>query len=192
MLRWEEKLGMWTGLSSDSLTAINKEGTKVLILDKLQTKIYNGGTWYVADTPVTNKVKTITTTIIDGITIAAGANSPSTLLGTDGTESEVWLAINIDKQPWSLLPSTFFGTSLADAAYPSYYNKTTAYATANSPAMALMLGISANGNGVTPPASMTAAKDTMIPIPSSVNIVISNGHATESATVTVKVLRIWR
>lgn len=126
--------------------------------------------------------------LIDSITIEAGGNSgPIYLNATD--ERDIILYVSIDKQPWTLMSRTYFGRVTGKATFPRYYNHTETYAD-NTPAFALLLGISPDDQGLGAPTSIEEAKDIKVPLTETEYIRIDNGSE-ETATVTIHVLRIW-
>ena len=133
----------------------------------------------------------VTTTIINAQSVVAGGNTGDVNMGLDGTEDEVWIAISIDKQPWSMYPSSIFGNLGAGNCYPQYANKTSTF-TIDVPAMALYVGINSSAQGLAAPVSINDAKTHRVPAISTVTCRVLNGHATDNATITVKILRIWR
>jgi hypothetical protein len=138
-------------------------------------------------------VRTITT-ILNAVSVAAGANTAVTSLGLDGTEDEVWLSVNIDKQPFTLYAKTLFATGSANGLFPAYSGHTNIYTSAQIPAMALVLGVifGAGAQNIPTITTISEAKATRFPYDSSMTAYITNSHATDAATITVKVVRIWR
>ena len=106
-------------------------------------------------------------------------------------ESQLILLVSTDKQPWGLVggtpwyPSAQYGSS--KMFFPNMESRTATY-TAVAPAPVLYLGIEYLGTTISAPADALAA---CIPPAPGVEIRFRNMSA-ETATVTVKALRIWR
>lgn len=134
--------------------------------------------------------KTITT-IANNVSIIAGATSAQLLLGTDGTESEVWVAVSINKFPWTLRGSNDFGGVWSDAFYPRREGALSDYIV-SAPAMSLALGVLMTLQNVGAPTTYNEAKQIAQPLNAASFLTITNNHATDVATFTIKVIRIWR
>lgn len=146
-------------------------------------------------TPIPQKrtVKHLLTTIANAVSVASGANTGLLPLGTDGTETEVWVTINIDKQPWTASARGFWATGdSAVRMYPVLSGIATAYSDLTAPALSLVTGVAASAQGLTAPANINDAKALSLPIMPTATIKVINSHATDPATITVKVIRIWR
>lgn len=141
--------------------------------------------------PVRNIGKKSITTIINAVSVVAGGDTGYIACGLDGTEDEVWVAVSIDQQPWSLFTKNIFTVGSAANNYPSYVGKTTTFAVANAPALSLVMGVNPGNQGLTVPASMADARSIKFPLDSGTQAYVSNLSAA-TATVTVKVIRIWR
>jgi hypothetical protein len=142
--------------------------------------------------PIVKAPVRVISTIINAVSKAAGTNTGAVSLGLDGTEDEVWLAINIDKQPWTLSSTNVFGNDLAACNYPIYASHATAYASGGLPAISLVLGIAPSNQLGAPVATFAEARNVRQPYTSAITCAIANGHATDTATITVKVIRVWR
>lgn len=133
-------------------------------------------------------------TVLNSVSLAAGAIQPFDFTPTD--EDEIWVLVSIDKQPWALHGNNlaYSGTDGGSTMfYPNRGNVTTTHNLFN-PCTSLHLGgISvASGWGLTPPTSMAEAKQYMItPYQSNLRGRITN-LSTETATLTVRVIRVWK
>ncbi len=134
-------------------------------------------------------------TLADAVSVLAGDTSEQYSLGLDGTETEVYIVVNIDKQPWTLYTNSLFGgNSYANYCYPSFSDNVNVFAASTRPAIAFLMGISGGSvsNGLAEPSSMLEAKMQSIPYGTSLKVSVKNNHATDMATATIKVLRVWR
>lgn len=150
----------------------------------------------VADTqavPVRNVSRTVEETLVNAMTVAAGANTGAIDMGIT-TESEVWLMISIDQQPWTLRTNVPGGTLTSygsSSTFPQYQNANTTHGI-QSAAHALYLGIRvSNVHGLTSPTTMQEARQFLTPPVPGVSLRVDN-NSEETATVTVKIRRIWR
>lgn len=134
-------------------------------------------------------------TVVNAVSVPAGSFKEFNLSPT--TEDEIWVCISIDKQPWTLLGSTFFYAG-SDGGGDMFYPKRTDAATTHTtitPSISLYLGSIpvATTWGLTSPTSMNDAKGYKItPYKSTAKARVSNKHATDAATLTVKLIRVWR
>jgi len=143
--------------------------------------------------PVERKTKKIMTTIINAVSVAPGAYSTLTPVGADGTESEIFVAVLVDQQPWNLESLNLHVIAASPTNnYPQYQGNTTAFTNPAAPALSLLIGFNPAASGLTAPTTLEGAKALIIPYNTDLAIKIKNGHATLNATVTVKVIRIWR
>jgi len=146
-------------------------------------------------TPTQRIPKYTISTIINAVSVAASTNTGDISLGLDGTETEVYLFINIDKQPWTLYTSIISGMTAANpATYPVYINSSQTFVTSNNPAVAFLCGVifGATLSGIAIPTTMQEAKAISLPYAPTMTTRVLNSHATDAATVTVKAIRIWR
>ena len=128
-------------------------------------------------------------TLVNAASVAAGGKVTADL-GAQG-ESELMLLVSTDKQPWRVVaghPWYPNGDALgaSNTIYPSA-DKTTTHTAAN-PASLLYIGRVLTGVTV---ASLAEAVAMQMPPASGVSMRFSNLSA-ETATVTIKALRIWR
>lgn len=143
--------------------------------------------------PIVSAPQMVVSTIVEAATVAAGAHTGNINMGLDGTESEVWIAVNIDKQPWSLLCENILGsTGNGGVTFPDYSGKTTAYGTLGIPAMAMVLGVACSVQGLTAPTTFAEARAMKLPCVANMTCRVLNSHATDNATVTIRIIRIWR
>lgn len=153
------------------------------------------------DQPVPTKVTgsipsktTIETTAVNAASVAAGAYTPIIDLGAT-TESEIWVLVNIDQQPWTLTGGTPWYVTAGyapDVFYPKRSAVATTYANIANPAVQLYLGNAPlTAVGLTAPATITEARQNLLPPMAGVKIQVKNDSAA-IATVTVKIIRVWR
>lgn len=117
-----------------------------------------------------------------GVGILAGA--------TYTTESEVWFGVAIDKQPWSLgAASLISGTMFTDTIYPPRYRVAATYGS-GLPCLSLYLPMNTTGLSI---ANMAEARQCVLsPGARTLNVEIINNHATDTATATIYLFRVWR
>ncbi len=132
-------------------------------------------------------------TLLNAVSVTAGAFTEFNITPT--TEKEIWLAISVDKQPWAVYMSgPFYGGTDGgeEALFPKRMAQTST-PTALSPALSICLGADINtASGLTYPTTLSEAKQTLMPYVASLKGRILNGHATDTATVTIKAIRVWR
>lgn len=179
-------------IAKDFATEAKLEAVRALLAGTINTQLSGSNVPDSAGVATKKVAKVSATIILNAVSVVAGASTPDTVMGVDGTESEVWLSVNIDKQPWTLLAHNYFGNISNSATYPQYSSHLTAYASSAVPALALCLGMNCTAQGFALPTTVTSAKDQAMPLSSTAACRISNGHATDNATITVKVIRIWR
>ena len=136
------------------------------------------------------------TTIMNAHSIPAQSTLVSDMFLT-GREEEVWVLVNTDRQPWSLQTNAGNGTeaiisSAISPIYPQRTNHTTVYTSVNAPSTHLFYGLRLNSTGTVAaePQTLEEAKKLIIPIPKG--IVQFTNNSTETATVTVRILRRCR
>jgi len=126
-------------------------------------------------------------TIIDAMSVAAGGDTGWVSLGiTD--EQKVFVAIAIDKQPWSAYANAPWALSsvISESLYPVRINVTDTYTTA-LPALSMLVIPSVNNK----PTDYVSA-DVLAAVWDSARVLVKNLHDTDTATITVKVIRVWR
>ena len=189
--RYDTDVEKW--LTDSAMWVKNAAGIYVPVsdADPIPCKLTGSSVPLSQPVPTQRIPKVVISTIINAQSVGAGLNTGFVSVGADGTEDEVWVATNIDQQPWTLNAKNIFGASGAGGCYPQFYNKATAYASLIGPALGLLLGIIPSVQGVPDPSSITLAKDTRLPLNSAVEVSVINGSAS-TATVTVKIIRIWR
>ncbi|GIP38630.1 hypothetical protein J31TS4_19100 [Paenibacillus sp. J31TS4] len=132
-------------------------------------------------------------TLVNAVSVPAKTSFDFNLNPTN--EKELWLAVAIDKFPWSLEGSahpTYAGTDAGGAMYfPRKNNVAKTFSNA-TPSVSLHLGqrVSASVDLIDP-ANMQEAKLYKIPYDRALKGRITNYHATDTATVTVKIIRVW-
>lgn len=141
--------------------------------------------------------KTVVETLSNASSVAAASDLDLTI--TTSGESEIWFLVNIDKQPWSLLSNSVFeGAGRFPAAtsplYPIRKNVVDVYIGSYTPNVILYTGISFEGSfGLSAPTSLLEAKKLCVPHSSEHDLLLRlTNSSTETATVTIKILRVWR
>jgi hypothetical protein len=129
-------------------------------------------------------------TLANAVSVVAGGNTGN-LNFTVENASLVLLAITIDKQPWSMWQagqpwSTNLAGGDATTFFPATMTGVTTTYTITNPFIVLPL---IRGSGLI----RTTLAEAMVVRQISDSICrVDNGHATDTATITVKVLKIWR
>jgi hypothetical protein len=133
----------------------------------------------------------IVDTVLNAVSVATH-ESVGFNLGATG-ESEIWVLVGIDKQPWSLhagtphFPSKDWGAS--SVFFPKR-NSETQTSSAIVPKVSLYLGHDINLIGITVN-TIEDAKVIMIPPTPDISAKVVN-ESSETATVTVQLVRVWR
>jgi len=131
-------------------------------------------------------------TVINAQSVTAGGNLSFNLNPT--TEKEIWVAVNIDQQPWSLFSNTLFyagSDGSSDSFFPKRSSVVTTYSNSLSPVISFFVGeVNFTGSALTAPTSLSEAKNSKLPYQSTAKGRISNGSA-NTATVTVRIIRVW-
>ena len=136
-------------------------------------------------------------TILNAVSVAAGAEQLNISLNLTGEESEVWILVNTDKQPWTLATNASNSGAIMGAnispIYPRRTNHASIYTSLNGPSTHLFYAfrLDATGTGISDPITLAEAKNLKLP-PFEARFTFTNGHATDTATVTVRVLRRLR
>ena len=136
-------------------------------------------------------------TILNAVSVAAGAEQLNISLNLTGEESEVWILVNTDKQPWTLATNASNSGAIMGAnispIYPRRTNHASIYTSLNAPSTHLFYAfrLDATGTGISDPITLAEAKNLKLP-PFEARFAFTNGHATDTATVTVRVLRRLR
>ena len=206
-----------TKLSGDPATATKQDSVKA-VLDAISTAVaarateqtlgeiktaLTDGTQKVALTGSlveTDKLrnvpqaKTTIETIMNAQSIAAGQNMWTSSVPGLGA-SQVWVLVNIDKQPWTLWMSPgphYPSGAYTQRTYPARVDVTTAYGDSSNPAVSLVLPFHMSSLlGLSAPANLTEALLLAGPISDNTAVAVRNGSA-ETATVTIKLVRVWR
>jgi len=133
-------------------------------------------------------------TVLNAQSVAAGTSIGATVSGNGA--SQVWVMVNIDKQPWSAATGGgphYLSGVFYDGLYPKRTDVTKAYTAVSEPAISLVMPFAAGSfMGLTPPANWTEALLFAGTIPDDVRLSVQNKHATDTATVTIKLVRVWR
>lgn len=145
--------------------------------------------------PVKGIARVEVETLVNAQSVAAsGGQTTPVSIGGKG-EDETYVLINCDKAPWSFRSGTTWsvahGYSSADCVYPRRDNVATAYSRLDIPCISLFLGFSFAGYvGMSEPTSLQEAKSIAIPASNEQIKVFNNSE--EIATVTIRVVRVWR
>jgi len=141
--------------------------------------------------------------IADGITVLASSKSSPISIGITN-ESEIWVIVASDKQPWNFcidVPEYMISASSASinagtsAMYPKSENITLTKTTAlrHTSSRFIYLGtIPRNSLGETIlPTSIADARMYQIPPTQNINCAFYN-NSLENATVSIGIIRVWR
>ena len=135
-------------------------------------------------------------TILNAASIPAGGSLQSVDMSLTGREEEIWILVNIDKQPWSLQTNGGNTLSVVSAnlspIYPRRRQHTAIYTSLNAPSTHLFYGLRLDMTGieVNDPNTLEEAKKLIIPIP--VGRLTLVNHSEEIATATVRILRRFK
>lgn len=134
-------------------------------------------------TPISSKVTV--DTVLNAASVAAGTNTGWINLNVT-TERKVYIAITIDKQPWTVHSGAPWGNQLAitDGLYPKRSSDTGTFTTSVPAVSSLVVPTNAV------PANLSDA-DRLAVIWDGASVRVINNHATDVATVTIKVVREW-
>lgn len=141
----------------------------------------------IADTaalPVKRVSKSVITTVINAASVAAGGNTGLVSMGLDGTEKAVLVLVNIDQQPWMLSAGTVAGGDTASAFYPVASDNPNTYPYYAYPWFGFYTGL----DRITPSSLADAILASVIT--SGAKLKVYN-KSTATATVTVRVVRLW-
>jgi hypothetical protein len=144
-----------------------------------------------AQNPVTPKQKITVTTLVNAASIASAAWTDWTALGLDGTESEVWILVSTDKQPW-IMSVQNFGSATVDAVFPSRVADQATTHTFEVPCLSFYLGVGNVSQGLVAATTLLEARQYPLLYGANGSVRVQNKHATDAATITVRVARIWR
>ena len=141
--------------------------------------------------PIHRATKIEIETIINAVSVPAGGNTGFVSAGHKG-ETYTVFAVMIDQQPWTATSRTPFGTGmLTGVLFPMRNRVTTTFLNNSTPALSLYVGLTGfTGSLVDSPSSIDEALRIAVGH-SAIGIQIANESAS-TATVTVRVLRIWR
>jgi hypothetical protein len=133
-------------------------------------------------------------TAVNAQSVAPGANVDAQINAVGA--SEIYVLVNIDKQPWELMSGVPWYPSSAYSArltfYPVRQNVTEVYSTSVNPCISLYLGINPqNILGLTPPTNWLEARAMHIPPLGTESVRVRN-MSSEVATVTIRILKVWR
>jgi hypothetical protein len=138
--------------------------------------------------------RTTVSTLINAASIASGASQEFDMGITN--ETEVWILVNTDKFPWKLrgwavsVASTGSSTGMF---FPIRDGVAAAYSSLSAPATSLYMSmIASTGVGLTTPTTMHEARQFMLPPPVGSLGRIYNDHGADTATVTIRIVRVWR
>lgn len=191
----------YTALSTDVKDVVGiGPGSTCSEVDTGKEFIFSGTAWVqvvsatqlngsLANIPVERRSRSSITTIINAVSVPVVAgNFAEATFNTDDA-SEIWVLINIDKQPWSALIGTITipATPTAGAVFPALdTNQTAAFAT--YPKVVNFVGAQVS------PTSLQDAKNygLLAVGTNGIKIKVYNLHATDIATLSVKILKVWR
>lgn len=141
----------------------------------------------------TSKVEIVT--LVNAVSVNPGEYTSPASINSAGA-SEVYILVNIDKQPWSLTGGVIWYPHISynspDAFYPKRAGETTTYASSGNPCVSLFLGANVSSRtGLLSPASWADAKAVQLPPAGEEQIRVRN-ESEEVATVTIRIMRVWR
>lgn len=133
--------------------------------------------------------KTEIETLVNAESVSAGSNTGEIdLKVTD--EEEIFLLVNIDKQPWKMDATSLYFTAVTKCFFPLRASDESVYLSTNAPALSLYLGLNATSNsGLTEPTDLTTARQISV-VPTDATVKVMN-DSDDTATVSIKVLRVW-
>ncbi|MCG8401362.1 MAG: hypothetical protein MJA84_07165 [Firmicutes bacterium] len=131
-------------------------------------------------------------TVINAASVAAG-ESVYAVMQANGA-IEVWVLLNADQQPWTLWATTIWDTNsfYTAALHPIREAVATTYASLHNPAVSLYMPLAPHPfRGLIEPGSVAEARQYSLVPGSTVGLRVENGSAV-TATITVRVIRIWK
>jgi hypothetical protein len=171
---------------------------KALVVDKNAGVNLSGSNVPIAQAiPVIRPSKISMDTVINAQSLVAGANTGAVSLNHQG-ETFTFIVVTIDKQPWKLEANNpFIGITGVHPTFPKLNNEATAYPVLTLPKIALYTGLTGWSNSFGDPTTLKEAMDIAVAAYNvgsgkSVDIRVTNMHATDIATITVRILRVWR
>src|SRR5690625_176825 len=139
--------------------------------------------------PVKNQIITEIETVLDAVSVQS-KNKTANVFINPKNATEIYLFISIDKKPWTIRYRNQFGLVRPENGYPVYFNADDTFSI-TSPAISFPVGYDGNRQGVKAPSNLKEAKDWGIPITDSEYFWVEN-NSDDLATITVKILRVWR
>ena len=149
--------------------------------------------------PTKNVRKVIIDTLLDSESVEP--NSWSTLKDIGYTsETDIWFAVNIDQQPWSLNTDIFtynhliqLSTPKGHGVYPPKNRESSAFTNPAYPSTSLWLGgiYLHSAFGLSMPTTVEGAFQSKTGYFEGAKVGIQN-ESENTATVTLKVIRVWR
>ena len=137
--------------------------------------------------------KATITTVASEITIAPGGISSIYTVPVEGNEKEIWIWVQIDKQPWRLQAS--YDGNLDPSSTSSMYpdrNMVTKTHPYYAPCKTLWMGqIVHENNGLVPPENLEDAKNYIVYL-NDLLFKVWNLNETETATATIRVLKVYK
>lgn len=128
-------------------------------------------------------------TLLDAVSINSGERSSNVNIDSKDAD-DIYFFISVDKQPWRFDYRNQFGNVNPENGYPEYSNEEKTYP-AHAPAISMPLGYRASMQNLAYPSNLKEAKDWKIPTTPSEYFRFTN-NSSETATVTVNILRVWR
>lgn len=130
-------------------------------------------------------------TIISAMSVAADGNTGNVDMGFSN-EQKAWVLVSIDKQPWTVQTGSIDSSTpgFTTTLFPVRSNQATTHAS-STPATSLYLGIATGATrAIDPPETLDKAYALVVPPKPGTLIRVTN-HSAETATVTVRIIRVW-
>ena len=139
--------------------------------------------------PVNTLINSEIETVLDAVSVEGNEKTASIFLNPKNA-SELYLFISIDQKPWTIRYRNQFGLVRHENGFPVYFKEDKTYSI-TAPAISFPVGYDGTRQGVEPPSNIKEAKDWSIPITDSEYFWVEN-NSDELATITVRLLRVWR
>lgn len=139
--------------------------------------------------PVNTLINSEIETVLDAVSVEGNEKTASIFLNPKNA-SELYLFISIDQKPWTIRYRNQFGLVKHENGFPVYFKEDKTYSI-TAPAISFPVGYDGTRQGVEPPSNIKEAKDWSIPITDSEYFWVEN-NSDELATITVRLLRVWR
>src|SRR5690625_4822732 len=139
--------------------------------------------------PVNTLINSEIETVLDAVSVEGNEKTASIFLNPKNA-SELYLFISIDQKPWTIRYRNQFGLVGHENGFPVYFKEDKTYSI-TAPAISFPVGYDGTRQGVEPPSNIKEAKDWGLPITDSEYFWVEN-NSDELATITVRLLRVWR